>query len=44
MELFRLDERWKVLKNVDLNSEEIRNLYFEFFENKDPYDIMFTLP
>lgn len=33
-----------LLKNVDLNSQEIRNLYFEFFENKDPYDTMFTLP
>ncbi|KAJ49689.1 hypothetical protein BD780_000961 [Clostridium tetanomorphum] len=33
-----------LLKNVDLNSKEIRDLYFEFFENKDPYDVMFTLP
>lgn len=33
-----------LLKNVDLNSKEIRDLYFKFFENKDPYDIMFTLP
>ncbi|AAK81623.1 hypothetical protein BJV85_000197 [Clostridium acetobutylicum] len=31
-------------KNVDINSKEIRNLYYEFFENKDPYDVMFTLP
>lgn len=30
--------------NIELESEEIRKLYYKFFNDKDPFDVMFTLP
>lgn len=45
-------EEWNVLErlgellksDIELNSTEIRNLYNEFFQDKNPYDVMSTLP
>ncbi|MGW8442841.1 hypothetical protein ACWGXJ_17965 [Paenibacillus sp. S33] len=30
--------------NMDLNSNEIAKLYTEFFEDKNPFDVIYTLP
>ncbi|MGG1938191.1 hypothetical protein ABFY57_25270 [Paenibacillus polymyxa] len=30
--------------NIDLNSNEITKLYTEFFEDKNPFDVIYTLP
>ncbi|NFI04069.1 hypothetical protein FC961_07880 [Clostridium botulinum] len=30
--------------HIELDSKEIRGLYYEFFYDKDPIDVMFTLP
>ena len=30
--------------NIEINGKEAKELYCEFFENKDPIEVMFTLP
>ncbi|WP_338532721.1 hypothetical protein RBB83_19515 [Paenibacillus peoriae] len=30
--------------NKDLNSNEIATLYTDFFEDKNPFDVIYTLP
>jgi len=31
-------------KDIKLDSDKIRELYYEFFDNRNPLDVMFTLP
>ncbi|NFR85748.1 hypothetical protein [Clostridium sp. ZBS2] len=33
-----------LMSDIEWDSEEIKKLYYEFFNNKDPLNVMFTLP